>query len=193
LLTATRVPGEPIDLTTCVEPRFPWLENQKDDLSGEASVVMNPGGTFVYNVWNQWKEEILPDGHELVSDSDTIFRRLLWLPDDSTINYYPIGGILYVSHDSVLKSRGGEVTFIGTGRDIDHVGEGIVSYEWTSSLDGVLSTSRVYNAPVYDLSDGVHTITFTVLDDEGSSSRPISFKLWVADEYFTYMMPILAK
>ncbi len=38
--------------------RWPWLENKADDLSGEAGMVANPGGTFMYSVWNQWKEEI---------------------------------------------------------------------------------------------------------------------------------------
>ena len=63
-------------MTVDIEPRFPWLENAADDLSGEASVVMNPGGTFAYNVWNQWKEEITVDAfgeeHELVYDLSLI-------------------------------------------------------------------------------------------------------------------------
>ncbi len=86
-----------------VEPRWPWLENQTDDLSGEASVVLNPGGTFAYNVWNQWKEEITFDEfgveHDLVYDSDMWFRRLLYLPDGSTAaaTLNPIARLLYVS------------------------------------------------------------------------------------------------
>ena len=24
-------------------------------------MLANPGGTFMYTVWNQWKEEILPE------------------------------------------------------------------------------------------------------------------------------------
>ena len=40
--------------------RWPWLENAADDLSGEASMLANPGGTFMYAVWNQWKEELRP-------------------------------------------------------------------------------------------------------------------------------------
>ena len=54
---------------------FDWLEHDRDDLSGEAANTANNGGTFYYAVWNQWKE----DEHENVSDSDAIFRRIMYL------------------------------------------------------------------------------------------------------------------
>ncbi len=58
------------------------VENKAEILSGEASMLANPGGTFMYAVWNQWEEEILEDGTELIFNSDIIFRRFLYLPDD---------------------------------------------------------------------------------------------------------------
>ena len=39
--------------------RWPWVEIDKEALSGEASMLVNPGGTFMYIVWNQWEEDIL--------------------------------------------------------------------------------------------------------------------------------------
>ena len=57
---------------------FDWLEHDREDLSGEAANLANPGGNFYYVVWNQWQE----DEDENVSNSDTIFRRIMYLDDD---------------------------------------------------------------------------------------------------------------
>ncbi len=56
---------------------FDWLEHDREDLSGEAANTANHGGTFYYAIWNQWQE----DEHENVSDSDAIFRRIMYLDD----------------------------------------------------------------------------------------------------------------
>lgn len=140
--------GDPVDgmlvPTVEVEPRWPWLENATDDLSGEASVVMNPGGTFSYQVWNQWKEEITVDDfgeeHELVYDSDMIFRRLLYLPDDSTIEMAPTASILYASGTWLSIANDDVLTLIGTARDIDRKGEGpgIVNWMWFDDRGSIL-------------------------------------------------------
>lgn len=116
---------EIMDYTTdkddLVLDRWPWLENKTDDLSGEAGMLANPGGTFMYVVWNQWKEELLPDGHELIFDSDIWFRRLLYLPDDSTIEVAPISEILYVSDTTLDISADDTLILFGTGRDLDNL------------------------------------------------------------------------
>ncbi len=114
---------------------WPWLEKSADDLSGEASVVSNPGGTFMYAVWNQWQEEILEDGNELVFDSDIIFRRLEYVPDEiiATSALTPIASI--VSSDQVLFSTDLDETIIlyADGEDLDLLGDDleIVEYEWS--------------------------------------------------------------
>jgi hypothetical protein len=192
-----------IDWTTCVEPRWPWLENQTDDLSGEASVVMNPGGTFIYNVWNQWQEEILPDGHELIYDSDIWFRRLLYLPDDSTLETTPIASILYVSHTAADYDD--EITFIGAGRDIDRFGDGTLEYEWSTNLgltqDGTTSTegnavfctSSVCKKPGHAFVPGFHTISFKVKDEEGVWSTAKFFTIFIAEEVTQIYLPITVK
>ena len=58
--------------------RWPWVENKADILSGEAGMVANPGGTFMYTVWNQWQEL----EEDVITNSDIWFRRLMYLPDD---------------------------------------------------------------------------------------------------------------
>jgi hypothetical protein len=92
---------------TIVDYRWPWVENKSDILSGEASMLANPGGTFMYAVWNQWQEEILPDGHELIFNSDIWYRRFMYLPDDTAITAVS-AHILYLN-----------ATTIGVGLDDD--------------------------------------------------------------------------
>ncbi len=200
------VTGE-VDWATCVEPRWPWLENAADDLSGEASVVMNPGGTFIYNVWNQWREEILPDGHELVYDSDIWYRRLLYLPDDSTIELAPIATILYTSteawgRDYQTTGQAEYITFLGSGRDIDNMGAGIVNYSWSTDLGFVPGFTdltaldddppgladfcnspegKECQKPGWAFVNGKHSISFKVQDDEGNWSKEKTVTLAVAD------------
>jgi hypothetical protein len=189
------VPGDDgtIDWAVCLEPRWPWLENKAEDLSGEASVVLNPGGTFAYNVWNQWREEILPDGEEFVFDSDMIFRRLLYLPDDSTIELNPLAAILYLSEPVVAHSLGGELVVLGTGREIDHVGEGegIVEYLWTSDLDGTLGSDKILKIDVTSLTLGTHTITFKVKDNDGVWSADQTVKVIVLENLYQVRLPLV--
>jgi hypothetical protein len=181
--------------TVEIEPRWPWLENAADDLSGEASVVMNPGGTFIYNVWNQWQEEILPDGHELISDSDIWYRRLLYLPDDSTIDASPVAAILYADDIVVVPPEEDAdnvityISFVGTARDNDRMGEGdgIDAFAWTSDLGFVEGSgmnadfcdTKVCNKPGWAFVKGRHNITFKARDNEGNWSNEKTAVLYV--------------
>jgi len=140
-----------IDLSdgSSIEPRFPWLENQKDILSGEASVVMNPGGTFVYNVWNQWQEEIthyvdeygIEHEEEFVFDSDIIFRRLMYLQDGDAVavNLPPVASILATSQEVYGVTEDQIISLYATARDLDKMGDEsldpIQEYVWT--INGV--------------------------------------------------------
>lgn len=162
--------------------RWPWLENKADILSGEASMLANPGGTFMYAVWNQWKEEILPDGHEHVYESDIWFRRLMYLPDDTTLEVSPRAIILYLSHSLVDLNSDTEVTFVASSRTFG--GATIVAYEWTSSLDGLLSTEKSFTLPAASLSRGLHTIRLRVLDSRGRWSQPTETTLFVGYRVF---------
>lgn len=122
-----------------IKEYWPWLENKQDDLSGEASVVANPGGTFMYAVWNQWKEEILPDGHELVFDSDIIFRRLMYLMDGEADeqNFAPVATILSSTQEVFGVEEDQIITLFASARDLDTLGVGdpIQEYVWT--INGV--------------------------------------------------------
>jgi hypothetical protein len=191
-----------------IEPRWPWLENAADDLSGEAGVVLNPGGTFAYNVWNQWREEILPDGHELVYDSDMIFRRLLWLPDGSTQVYKPVATLLYQSTDRLSIADDDVLVLVGSGRDIDHVGQGadIINYMWFDDNGAIYckidDIDEETGEPIYecekdtevrasDMEPGKYHFHFKVQDNELDWSREVtSVEVWVAMDFYDVFLPM---
>jgi hypothetical protein len=174
-----------------IEPRWPWLENAEEDLSGEASVVFNPAGTFSYQVWNQWKEEILPDGHEHLYDSDMIFRRLMYVPDD--YEWAPIVTLLYQSDTTLSREQGDVLILVGTARDRDNLGEGIVEYQWHSSLDGVLGHDKTLVIPASSLTVGRHAISFSALDGEGNWATPVGTTLLVAERANTVYLPLVSR
>jgi len=63
------------------------------------------------------------------------------------------------------------ITFNGYGTDPDGT---ITEYEWSSSIDGILSTSKIFTKSANDLSTGLHTIYFRVKDDDGEWSYKVS-------------------
>ncbi len=138
------------DKDDLVLDRWPWLENKSDILSGEAGMLANPGGTFMYAVWNQWEEEIiqwvdeygLEHEEELVFNSDIIFRRLMYLEDDSTLTIYlpPVASILAFSQEVYGVEEDQIITLFTTARDLDKINDvdgddSITEYVWT--INGV--------------------------------------------------------
>jgi hypothetical protein len=170
-----------------------WLEHDRDDLSGEASITANPGGTFFYAVWNQWREHILEDGHEEVYDSDIWFRRVMYLDDTEAT---PTAMIL-ASPPPEVDLNAGDLIFVGTGRDNDHVGGrgGIKAYTWESDIDGLLSNEQKFTIPVIDLTPGLHTFSFTVEDNEGSiGTTSVTIGVGVANtSLYRVFLPIVVR
>jgi hypothetical protein len=70
---------------------------------------------------------------------------------------FPIDGSVYSQNDVI--------DFEATGIDTDGT---IVSYSWTSSINGALSSSNSFSAT--GLGTGTHTITVTVTDNDGTTS-----------------------
>lgn len=60
-----------------------------------------------------------------------------------------------------------QVFFTGYGEDSDGM---VISYVWTSDIDGQLSESAIFN--ITTLSPGIHNITFKVRDNSNSWSEP---------------------
>ncbi len=172
--------------------RWLWAEKDHEILSGEASMLANPGGTFMYAVWNQWEEEILPDGHELVFNSDMIYRRFMYLPDDAeALALPPTASILYVSATTVEQLAGDVLTLAGSARDFN--AGGIVAYKWTSDLDGVVGNEQVLKIAAADLSRGRHTFTFSALDGKGHWSRSATVTVNVVQQIYRVMLPMVMR
>jgi hypothetical protein len=151
-----------------VVERWDWLENGPD-LATEASVYGNPDGSKFYAVWNQE----LPIAEDVYTDMDVEFRRIFYNLTETLSD--PMVAILSDVPTEVAYSPDEELTLVGTGRDTDRLGEGqqgqgIDAYEWSSDIDGVLSTEQVFSVAATDLTMGLHTFTFSVQDNEGDTS-----------------------
>ena len=72
---------------------------------------------------------------------------------------------------------GEPISFMGHGIDVD--GE-VIEYDWTSSIDGFLSSKRTFTAS--SLSYGTHTIYFKVRNDDGLWSPTAQVNLTVRSE-----------
>ena len=68
------------------------------------------------------------------------------------------------------------VSFTGHGEDPDG---SVTEYSWESSIDGVLSSDASFTTDA--LSVGTHTITLTVLDNQGEPSDPVTEVLIIED------------
>jgi hypothetical protein len=165
-----------------IELGWEWLENGEDQ-SGEASIITNPAGNFFYAVWNQGLEI----GEEEHTNMDAYFRRTMYLDDTDAA---PSARILFASHTYATPDAG-DLTFLGGGSDNDHVGAGIVAYEWSSDVDGILGTEQELVISADSLTEGWHTISFRVLDDEGNWSTPVSIQLSVSDLPYMNCLPLL--
>jgi hypothetical protein len=178
--------------------RWNWVENDHEILSGEASMLVNPGGTFMYAVWNQWEEEILPDGHELVFNSDMPFRRFLYLEDDSSLEVTPAAEILYVSTDMLDLSAATEPEdfplFVGAGWDRDNVGDrDDVRVRWWCETTGHEYNERTFQSPPNGWIPGKHDFKFQVTDSEGQQSSIKTVTIWVAEKFYNTYLPIVTR
>jgi hypothetical protein len=160
-----------------------WLEN-KEPISEEASVTASPAGDRFYSVWNQ-ELEIGPDEY---TDMDIEFRRIYFNVTD--VDVAPSATILYVS-STAADYDDADLVFAGTGRDHDNNGAGVVDYRWTSSLDGILSSSKSFTIPVNEFTTGLHTISFTVRDDEGNWAAEKTTTLFVAEDLTQINLPVV--
>ena len=171
--------------------RWPWVENKADILSGEAGMLANPGGTFMYAVWNQWEEEILPDGHELVFNSDIIFRRMMYLPDDAEVDADPLASLLYVSTLAADQSEDELITLAGTARAFGATE--IVQYRWMYNGEVLEGCDKMCNVPSRTLHPGWGEFSFDAQDARGNWSKPIGVKILIAEELSEINLPLVLK
>jgi hypothetical protein len=194
---------EVMDYTTTTDDdlleRWPWLENAEDDLSGEASMLANPGGTFMYAVWNQWKEEIGENGEELIYDSDIYFRRLMYLPDDAVVDAKPVAEWLYTGSVMYSTTDDDNINLIGTVRDIDHMGDGVLGngideIKWFDNGAEVTACAgeKMCNIPARNLSNGWHGFSMRGGDNEGNHVE-ITVEIFVAPVLYKVQLPLIVR
>ncbi|MGD8791033.1 MAG: choice-of-anchor O protein [Anaerolineae bacterium] len=173
-----------------VELRWDWLENH-DDQATEASVFGNPNGDRFYAVWNQELPIGVDDhGETIYTNMDSQFRRIFY-------NFYvdvpPTGDLVFLDPPAAAHDRDDTLIFVGTARDNDRLGPGIVEYMWRSDLDGLLSHEQTFSIEATDLSLGIHTISFSARDDEGNWSLEDSRQILVADHLYGHYLPLISR
>ena len=179
-----------------IELGFDWLEHDREDLSGEAANLANNGGTYYYAIWNQWQE----DEFENVSESDAIFRRIMYIDvDDGTNDAAPSTAILYVS--STRPQYGDELVLIGSAWDNDHIDglpyEDIAEVVWTDTFDGVTNViddgdddPKRLNYPVRNLQPGWHQMGFKASDKGGRWSPGVTVGIMVYEVRHDIFLPV---
>jgi len=90
-------------------------------------------------------------------------------------NKPPLAEILSICPDPC--SEGSLLSFSGSGTDAQG---SVTAYNWTSDIDGLLSTDASFQSS--RLSFGEHTVYFSVKDDEGVWSEPVSSSVSVIDD-----------
>lgn len=192
--------------------RWPWLENDAEILSGEASMLVNPGGTFMYAVWNQWQEEIkttideygLVHEEEIIFDSDIMFRRLMYLPDDTDIVLAPLASILKLNTYAFSWLTDDQIIINATAVDLDD--DEIVEFVWTfypngSDVGTVVGSAKELNTSVRNLPGWAQTpgqpgwakFGFKVKDSEDQWSKEVKVEVLIAEAITRIYNPMVLK
>ncbi len=184
--------SDPTDDATETTYDFDWLEHDRDNLSGEAANTANPAANLYYVIWNQWKE----DEHENVSDSDAIFRRIMYLDDEENEVTAPITSILYASH--TVADYEDTLNLVGSARDGDHAGkmplDDISEVLWTDTVNDVTTTvvdEKTLTLQLDGLETGWHTFNFSANDNAGNWSSPVSVDVWIVEDLHQVYLPVM--
>jgi len=128
--------------------------------------------TFTVKAESNGQSEIVPD---IIAQSGVQQVDLVFPDDDSR----PIATIKHVNklmfQDSdILEANG--VGQVGKS-NID-----IAAWRWESDRDGLLVESATLSKPVEQLSNGLHQLSFSVQDNEGTWSAPVTTEIDVLNE-----------
>jgi len=124
-----------------------------EDFSMEAADLSVGPHTISYRVQDN-------DGQWSESDTESLVIE--------TLNTHPEAYIDAI-YPSPATQGEDTVQFMGHGIDTDGTVEG---FEWSSDLDGILSTDEDFSMEAADLSAGTHAVSYRVQDNEGAWSAP---------------------
>lgn len=167
------------DSTLAVMPIVPPEDPTKDPDTVEeqtpppATSFDKQDGVLALSMGFDGEQEFLPLPSTFDGENPTI---------DNNKAGLPVAHIEAIHFDDTLNP--GQIilySFNGSANDNDVDGEGeqIVAYEWSSNLDGVLSTSADFARLSIDLSAGTHTISLKAKDNEGIWSESVTMELIV--------------
>jgi hypothetical protein len=132
-------------------------------------VTINPDGSVLFVPFENWtgsnditfsaSDGIAPDVAETV-----------------VVTIKPVNDVPVAIIDSSIRTSvlGKYLDLTGTGYDIDG---NITEYSWTSDIDGALSSSQTLD--LSELTHGVHTLSFSVKDNDGAWSAPLSIQFTI--------------
>ncbi len=149
----------------------------------------------MYAVWNQWEEEIthyvdefgIEHEEELVFNSDILYRRLMYLLDDTVASsdYFPVATLLSPTQE-IFTTDGDEViTLYISARDLDALGgdgllgDGIDEVQWLingqpftyTDADTDCNKNKQCKTPAKVLSD--------MWDGAGWSKKDGNYTVWL--------------
>jgi len=164
---------------------FDWLEHDREQLSGEAANTCNNGGTYYYVIWNQWQEDEL----ENVSESDAIFRRVMFIDDETTASTLPpVANLLYVSTYAADQSEDETITLVGSAKVFGETT--VAQYRWMYNGEVLEGCEKQCNVPSRTLHPGWGEFSFDARDGNGWS-KPVSVKILIAEELTKINLPII--
>ncbi len=177
---------------------FDWLEHDREDLSGEAANTCNNGGTFYYAIWNQWQE----DAEENVSNSDAIFRRLMYFPDDYVAP--PVASLLYANNNLFSWETDDQILLVATAK-VFGLDNGLVEFEWIyTAPDGTeypIGNEKILSIPVRNLpgwaqqpgQPGWAQFSFRTMDKNENWSNQVKVDVYLAAVVYKTYSPIILK
>ena len=175
----------PVALIDSISPN-PAVTGQSVSFSGHGT---DSDGTVTGYAWRSSISGSLSTSASFSTSSlsqgtHTIFFRVqdnqgAWSPEvsqslvvNAPANVPPVAAIDSISPNPAVTGQ--SVSFVGHGTDSDGT---VTGYAWRSSIDGQLSNSASFT--ISTLTQGAHTITFTVRDDDGDWSSDVSRTLTV--------------
>jgi hypothetical protein len=144
---------------------FDYGDGQTSGWITDSSVTHTYSNAGSYSASLKVKDDDADESENVVTVTITVLEKP---------NSPPNAVIMYIMPNPVTQGR--DASFYGIGYDED--GE-IVSYQWSSDLDGLLSDSQDFTTSV--LSVGTHTISFSVQDDDSVWSDEVTETLLVKE------------
>ena len=134
-------------------------------------------GTYAFEAGESYTISITAQPGPTSTCADAV--KLEFLPET---NASPVAVIDTITPSPALTNE--QIIFSGHGEDLDG---SIAGYRWASDIDGVIGEAASVTADT-PLSEGTHTISFTVYDNDGEPSQTVTQQIIVQDEIRSWII-----